>query len=418
VRFASPTVISGGTRATSITLDGFQGIHRKSARLSTVSRKSLIDNTKDLGPLPPNAKLFTMDTTSMYTNIQPDVAINAIQQCMEAYPNTVPKNVQQKLLIKLLEIIMRRNVFSFDNTSWLQEIRTAMGTPCACSYATLSYALHILATFTDFIMILKCFIDDMFGIWIGGEGGEWKQCKHALEGFGKLKWICSDLSDTVVLLDLYLTITSDGHVETKTYIKPKNLHLYIPATSAHPPGCFKGTLYGNVQRYWNQNSNIKDYQTLVQAFAKHLEARGQKIDNVTQTLLEVAIHTDEKNEKNNKNKQKTLTTDTKKLFIHWEYHPNDIDQTMNCQIYKETLEGHDGFDAIPVCYSRLLFPPKNLRDELCSTVLNQPESEKMSQILTNPEMKTTNTPLVPPLNPTVVGHDGNGTISEHQPTKT
>jgi hypothetical protein len=53
----------------------------------------LIENIKDLGPLPPNEKLFTADATAMHTNIQPDVGINAIQQWMEAYPNTVPKNV-------------------------------------------------------------------------------------------------------------------------------------------------------------------------------------------------------------------------------------------------------------------------------------------------------------------------------------
>jgi hypothetical protein len=65
-----------------------------------------------------------------------------------------------------------------------------MGTLCICSYATLSYALHevpyILAAFTHFIIIIKRFINDMFSIWICGEGEEWKQFKHALEGFGKL----------------------------------------------------------------------------------------------------------------------------------------------------------------------------------------------------------------------------------------
>jgi hypothetical protein len=93
--------------------------------------QALIDNIKDLGPLTPNAKLFTADATSMHTNIKPDIGINAIKQLMEAYPNTVPRNVPQKLQFKLLEIIMRRNVFSFDDTSWLQEIGNAMGTPCA-----------------------------------------------------------------------------------------------------------------------------------------------------------------------------------------------------------------------------------------------------------------------------------------------
>jgi hypothetical protein len=46
---------------------------------------------------------------------------------MEAYPETVPQDVPQDLLITLLNITMRRNVLSFDDTHWLQEIGTAMG---------------------------------------------------------------------------------------------------------------------------------------------------------------------------------------------------------------------------------------------------------------------------------------------------
>jgi hypothetical protein len=68
---------------------------------------------------------------------------------------------------------------------------TAMGTPCACSYTTLNYALHkvrsILSALAKFIMIIKRFIEDMLGIWIGGNGEDLKQFKKALEGFRKLK---------------------------------------------------------------------------------------------------------------------------------------------------------------------------------------------------------------------------------------
>jgi hypothetical protein len=217
--------------------------------------QALIDNIKDLGPLPPNAKLFTADATAMYTNIQPDVGINEIQRWMEAYPNIVPKNVPQKLLIKFLEIIMRRNVFRFNDTSWLQKIGTAMGTPCACSYSTLSYALHevqnILAAFTHFLMILKRFINDMFSTWIGGEGEEWKQFKHALEGFGKLKWICSDLSNTIVFLDLTSPQpspatatskrkrTSNHKISTCTF--QRRLPTHQAASKEHYMGTFNDT---------------------------------------------------------------------------------------------------------------------------------------------------------------------------------
>jgi hypothetical protein len=151
----------------------------------------------------------------------------------------------------------------------------------------------------------------MFGIWIGGVGDDWKQFKQTLEGFGRLKWISGNLSDSVIFPDLTLTITSTGHVETKTYIKPKNLYLYIPAAPVHLSDCFKGTIYGNVQRYCNQNSHIEDYQTLAQIFATHLEARGHKIDNIKETLLEAAAHIDQKS--NNNKKKKIHLTRTQKI---------------------------------------------------------------------------------------------------------
>jgi hypothetical protein len=205
--------------------------------------QSLVNTIHSIGPLPPKAKLFTANATTMYTNIQPDVGIPSIESWMKAYPEKVPADVPKPLLLKLLEIIMQCNIFSFDNTDWLQEIGTAMGTPCACSYATLSYTIHeiqaILAKFAEFLLLLKRFIDDIFGIWINGPGEEWENFKMALEGFGQLKWISSDLEDIVVFLNLTLSINIPGIIERQTFIKPKNLHLYIPAMSAHPPGCFK-----------------------------------------------------------------------------------------------------------------------------------------------------------------------------------
>jgi hypothetical protein len=57
------------------------------------------------------------------------------------------------------DIIMRRNIFSFDDMDWLQEIGTAMGILCACSYSTISYVLHevqaTLTKFTEFLVLLK-----------------------------------------------------------------------------------------------------------------------------------------------------------------------------------------------------------------------------------------------------------------------
>jgi hypothetical protein len=227
----------------------------------------------------------------------------------------------------------------------------------------------------------------MFGIWINGPGIEWEQFKKALDTFGHLKWVCSELKDSVLFLDLTLSINKHGIIEKTTYIKPNTLHVYIPAMSTHPSGSFKGTIFGNLLHCRNQNFNIADCRTLIQAFSTHLQARGHDVTEIEATMLEAAAHIE--NKSNNKSNDKTIRQDTltstlKTLFIHWQYHPFNIYRTVLRRLYSGKMEGFDGFDAMAVCYSI----HKKMRGVLTNTVLDQPLDEKMSKILNN--MKNTN----------------------------
>lgn len=95
-------------------------------------------------------------------------------------------------------------------------------------------------------------IDDIFGIWVGGEGKRWEYYKQNLNNFKprKLEWETSELSDSVNYLDLTISIGKDGDIEFKTYQKEYNLHLYVPQHSAHPNGTLKSLISGSLQRYW------------------------------------------------------------------------------------------------------------------------------------------------------------------------
>jgi hypothetical protein len=56
-----------------------------------------------------------------------------------------------------------------------------------------------------------------------------------------------------------------------------NLHLYIPGLVAHPSGCLQGAIYGNALRYWQQNTHITDFMTIMailENFTTHLKNRG------------------------------------------------------------------------------------------------------------------------------------------------
>jgi hypothetical protein len=65
---------------------------------------------------------------------------------------------------------MQNNIFTFANTYWWQKTGTAMGTPVACAYATITFGQFensvILSDFRCHLLFYKCFIDDIIGIWL------------------------------------------------------------------------------------------------------------------------------------------------------------------------------------------------------------------------------------------------------------
>jgi hypothetical protein len=128
---------------------------------------------------------------------------------------------------------------------------------------------------------------------------------------------------------------------------------FSPA-SAHAPRVIKSTIFGNLQRFWNQNSKISDYQTVTKAFAKHLELRGHRRDQIKKLFAEAAAMIDRKRTTIPKQQhQMTSHADpSKTLFLHQEYHPRGISRRTIRSVYRETLEAVSGFDRFVVAYSR------------------------------------------------------------------
>jgi hypothetical protein len=89
--------------------------------------------------IPEGAKIFTADAKSMYTNIDTDTGIAAIQDFFEMNDERLPINFPKRLFLQILEVIMKNNIFSFADSYWLQTSGTAMGTPTARTYATVTY---------------------------------------------------------------------------------------------------------------------------------------------------------------------------------------------------------------------------------------------------------------------------------------
>jgi hypothetical protein len=148
----------------------------------------LKNHLETLPALPAHARFFTCDAVSMYTNIDTDHALAVIGDFLRNHD--LAKGLPAESLIAGLEIIMRWNVFQFGDTHWKQLSGTAMGTPPACVYATLYYAIHELnmpAALQACLAVYKRYIDDGIGIWIGSNS-QWTTFQQWINSFGSLRW--------------------------------------------------------------------------------------------------------------------------------------------------------------------------------------------------------------------------------------
>jgi hypothetical protein len=312
---------------------------------------SIIEDLKSI-ELPKHALIFTANAVSMYTNINTEVGISSIREFLTANTNKIPTNFPHELFLWTLECVMTHNVFSFADTYWLQLTGTAMGTPSACAYATVTFGHFensvILQNFKHELLYYKRYIDDIIGIWLPPAVNalpSWDNFKRTLNSWGDLRWKTEEPSSYTMFLDLEIQL-ENGRVNFKTYQKDMNLYLYIPPFLVHPPSCFKGLIARELHRYWLQNSP-KNFQEILTHFINRLLARGHTLTNIIPILTDAAKHIDRCNHTNNNSN----TNDDNTLFIHRVFHPNGLSHCDICRLYNEILEPYMSFNRMTIAMS-------------------------------------------------------------------
>lgn len=220
------------------------------------------------------------------------------------------------------------------------------------------------------LLFLRQFIDDKFGIWLG-TSNEFNSFIIDINSYCQLQWTSEGTSTSVNFLDLTISIGKNGNIITKTFQKPINLHLYIPPHSAHPPGVLKSIIYGNLRRYWLQNTNVEDYISIAKQFASCLTARGYNPNKIYNLFIQAANKLD----KLVAAKQQNDNNNT--IYLHWTWHPRDVSRTKLRLIFDKTLKEKSGYNNLIIAYSRA----RNLRDSLMKTSLSEPEGRNISNLL-------------------------------------
>jgi hypothetical protein len=394
----------------------------------------LIHQLRQLPKLSSSAYITTIDAVSMYTNINTDHGIDTIEKWFLLHQHDLPPGFPTKTIVHGLAIVMKQLVFNFGDTYWKQQSGTAMGTSSACAYATIYYSFHEeqRIIIKQYLSFYKRFIDDALSITDKPTTHQqrmpdptrdlidetnnftedtFQDLLNTMNDFGekgnRLEWEATTPSRTVQFLDLTISIDPQGFIHTQTYQKPMNLYLYLPASSAHPPGMLKGLIYGVLGRYHRHNKDRDDFLHYKSLLYTRLLARGYQPAQLDPLFTEATNHLDCLVRTNSSLVRKHTHNTENSLFLHGKFHHTTVPRATVQKLFQRTCVkpftdfrnqfGQQlGLNKLTIAFSRL----PNINDKVRRAKLTATDDEPVaSSFIPSPNClppHTTNTAFPSP----------------------
>ena len=239
-----------------------------------------------LPPLPEDTILVTADVKSLYTMIPQDEGIEALLKCSDFLP--FPPHLTKTAL----SLVLKKNVFRFNQQMYHQKTGVAMGSPISPTLAIVfmdSLETPFLASRPLKPLLYRRYIDDVFFLWTWGED-TLVQFLAALDNMHpsiKFTWVYS--KETVNFLDLTIFKPRgfEGCLAFKPYSKPTSRHLYIQMDSHHPVSTKRGVIRGEALRIMRRCSEPKYFASALLQLKLQFRARGYTNNFVNRSLAEV-----------------------------------------------------------------------------------------------------------------------------------
>ena len=127
------------------------------------------------GKLKKNTILATLDVKALFTNIQHGEGLSSLEKQLNKYSNS---KIPSSYISKLMNLLLKHNIFSFNNENFVQNIGGPMGSPPVPDYANMFMADRIDSEIEKLalkynrgdenaLQLLKRFLDDIFLIFVG-----------------------------------------------------------------------------------------------------------------------------------------------------------------------------------------------------------------------------------------------------------
>ena len=171
--------------------------------------------------------IFSMDVKSLYTVIPHHDGLKALKSFLDKRPNKEPSAT---VLVRLAELVLTLNNFSFDGEHYQQISGVAMGTKMGPNYATLFVGFvekQIFEQYTDPIPdYLGRYIDDCIGT-ASSSRGELECFISYINNFHPALQFTWEISETSVsFLDILVSINGN-RLTTSVFYKPTDSHSYF-----------------------------------------------------------------------------------------------------------------------------------------------------------------------------------------------
>jgi len=230
--------------------------------------------------IPVEAYLISADVTALYTNMRIDLILQSVRDVFHEYP--MPTRPDEEIL-SLLELVLKNNVFQFDNRLFLQVLGTAMGKSPAPMLAGIYLRKLDLAAIReggDLLEMFFRFIDDIFAIWTGTMA-QLKQFQDFLNGLIPGITITFEVRTRVIeFLDTLVYTVPDPEnptcklLKTRVYFKPTDTHQLLHKTSYHPKHTTQGILKSQLLRFKRISHSYTDYNSACETLFNVLKHRG------------------------------------------------------------------------------------------------------------------------------------------------
>ena len=220
-----------------------------------------------------------MDVKSLYTVIPHHDGLKALKFFFDKRPNQEPSTT---VLIRLAELVLTLNNFSFDGEHYQQISGVAMGTKMGPNYANLFVDFvenQIFKQYTDPIPdYFGRFIDDCLGTALCSYA-ELESFIHFVNNFHPALKFTLEISETSVsFLDILISING-SRLTTSVFYKPTDSHSYLLFSSSHPNHTKRSIPFSQFLRLRRICSEDEDFQT------KSLEMRNFFVQRGYPTFL-------------------------------------------------------------------------------------------------------------------------------------